>query len=84
MYSKHTRSERIVDTIFFKNNYLTSPIVTLEDTVVESPKRLTYEVTYNSKSTEFEQMDSLKQLTNVFKKIAEKNAQEVSDKQPKK
>ena len=51
VYSKHTAAEIIVDTLLFKHKYLTSPIVTLEDTVVEAAKILTYAVTANSKVT---------------------------------
>ena len=51
VYRKHTRAEIIVDTLFFKHKYLTSPIVKLEDTVVEAAKILTYAVTANSKVT---------------------------------
>ena len=54
VYRKHTRYERIVNLILFKHKYLTSPIMTPEDAVVESAKRLTYEVTANHKSNESE------------------------------
>ena len=57
--------------------------MTPEDTFVESAKRLTEAVTANSKSTKSEQMVSLKQLEKMFKNFAEKNAQEVADKQRK-
>ena len=83
VYSKHTRSERIVDTLLFKHNYPTSPIVTPEDTDIESTKRITYEFTANSNSTESVKMESLEKLEKGFKKIVEKNAQEVADKQRK-
>ena len=66
VYSKHTRSERIVDMIFFNHKYITSPILMPEDTVVEATKRLTDAVTANSNSTNSEQMESLKQLVNFF------------------
>ena len=56
VYSKHTRSEIIVDTLFFKHKYLTSPIVTPEYTAVEYNKIITYAVTANSNSTESEQI----------------------------
>ena len=75
VYSKHARAEILVDTLFFKHKYLTSPIVAPEDTVVE--------VTSNSNSTKSEQMELLKQLGKVFNKIAEKNSQEGANKQPK-
>ena len=58
-------------------------MLTPEDAVVESSKRLIDAVTANSNSTESEQMEPFKELANVFKKIVEKNAQEVVDKQPK-
>ena len=83
VYSKHKRSERIVDTLLFKHKYPTSPIVTQEDTDIESTKRLTYEFTANSNSTESVKIESLEKLAKVFKKLAEKNAQKVADKQPK-
>ena len=83
VYSKHTRSERIVDTLLFKHKYPTSPIVTQEDTDIESTKRLTYEFTANSNSNESVKIESLEKLAKVFKKLAEKNAQKVADKQPK-
>ena len=83
VYSKHTRSEIIFDLLFFKNKYFTSPILTPEDTVIEAAKRLIDTVTSNSNSTKYEQMESLKRLGKVFKKIADKNVQEVVDKQPK-
>ena len=72
MYSKHTRAEIIVDTLLFKHKYLTSPIVTPEDTVTEAAKRLTYAVNANYNSNKSVKMESLKQLVKVFKKIAEK------------
>ena len=56
VYSKHTRAEIIVGTLFYKQNYLTSPIVDPEDTVVEATKGLTEAVTAISKSTESEKM----------------------------
>ena len=59
VYRKHTRYERIVDTLLFKHKYLTNPIVTPEYTVTEAAKRLTYEVTANSKSTESEKWNRL-------------------------
>ena len=74
VYSKHTRAEIISDTLFFKHKYLISPIVTPEDTVLEDSKRLTDTATANSKTTEYEEMQSLKQLAKVFKKIVENNA----------
>ena len=83
VYSKQTRTKRIVDTLFFKHNYITSPIVTPEDTVVEASQRLTEAVTANYKGAASEQMLSLKQLEKVFNQIEEKNAQEVADKQLK-
>ena len=52
VYSKHTISERISDTLFFKNKYLTSPTMTPGDTVTESAKILIYAVISNSKSTD--------------------------------
>ena len=58
VYIKHTRSEIIVDTLFLKHKYLTSPIVTSEDTVVEASKILTDAVTANSKSNESEKWKS--------------------------
>ena len=60
VYSKHTRSEGIFDTLFFKQNYLISPIVTPEDKVVEAAKILTDAVTANSNIIESEQIESLK------------------------
>ena len=80
---KHTISERIVDTLFSKHKYLTSPIVIPEDTVLESAQRITEPVTANSNSSESDKMVLLKQLAKVFKQILEKNAQEVADKQLK-
>ena len=58
--------------------------MTPEDTVLEAAKILTDAVTANSKSTDSEQMELLNQLAKVFKKIAEKTAQELADKQLKK
>ena len=81
--SKYKRAKRVVNTIFFKHKYLASPILTPEDTVIEAAKRLTDAVAANSNSTKYEQMESLKRLGKVFKKIADKNVQEVADKQPK-
>ena len=60
----------IFDALFFKHKYRTSPIVTPEDTVVESAKGQIDSVTANSNSTKSEQMELLKQLARVFKKIA--------------
>ena len=60
VYSKHTGAEIIVNALFFKHNFLTSHIVTSEDTVVEAAKRLTDTVTAYSKRTKSEQMGSLK------------------------
>ena len=60
VYSKHIRAERIVDMLFFKHKYLTSPILTPEYKVGEDVKRLTDAVTANSNSTESAQMKSLK------------------------
>ena len=57
VYHKHKGSERIVDTLLFKLNHITSSIVTPEDTVLEATKRLTYAVIANCKSTESEQME---------------------------
>ena len=65
------------------HKYLTSPILISVDTVVEASKGLKESVTANSKSTKSEIMVSLKQSAKVFKKIAEKKAQEVADKKPK-
>ena len=50
--------------LLFKHNYLTSTIMKPEDTVVEVSKILTDAVTANSKSTDSEQMELLKQLAN--------------------
>ena len=72
VYSKNTRTERIVDTLSFNHKYLTSPVVTPEDKVVEATKRLTDVVTANSNSNDSEQMVSFKTLTNFFKQFAEK------------
>ena len=47
--------------LLFKHKYLTSPIVTPEDTAVESAKRLTDVVTANYNSTKSEQMELLEQ-----------------------
>ena len=84
VYSKHTWSERIVDTLFFKHEYLTSPIVAPEDTVVKTDQRLIEAVTAKYKGAKSEKNVSLKQLIKLFKTIAEKNSQEVVDKQLKK
>ena len=65
------------------HKYLTSPILISVDTVVEASKGLKESVTANYKSTKSEKMVSLKQSAKVFKKIAEKKAQEVADKKPK-
>ena len=57
VYIKHTRAERIVNTLLFKQKYLTYPIVKPEDTVVEVSKILTDAVTANPKITESEHME---------------------------
>ena len=72
VYSKHARAEILVDTLFFKHKYLTSPIVTPEDTVTEATKRLTDAVTSNSKITESEQMESLQKLASFKRNFQRK------------
>ena len=47
VYSKHKRSERIFDTLFFKHKYPTHPIVTPKDTAKEAADILTDAVTDN-------------------------------------
>ena len=84
VYSKHIRSERIVDVLFFKHKYLTSIIVTPEDIVAEPAKILTDAVTANSKSTDSEQMESLKPLAKHLGKLQRIPNQKGADKQPKK
>ena len=54
VYSKQTGAEIIVNMIFFKHKYLTSPILTPVDTVVEATKIITDSVTTNSNSTKSE------------------------------
>ena len=83
VYSKHTRADRIVDTLFSKHKYLTSPIVIPQYIVVEAAQRITEAVTANSKGAKSEKIVSLKKLAKVFKKIAEKNSQNLADKQLK-
>ena len=62
----------IFDTILFKHKYLNYPIVTPEDTVVESEKILSDTSTAKPKSNESEQMESLKQLAIVLRKLERK------------
>ena len=73
VYIKHTRYERIFDMLFFKHKYLTSPIVTPEDTVVESTKGLKYTVTAKSKSTDSKYMESVKNWQTFLRKLQRKN-----------
>ena len=56
VYRKDKRAERIVNTLFFKHKYLTSPIVASKDTVVEAAKKIIDVVTANSKIKDYEQM----------------------------
>ena len=72
VYSKHTISERIFDTLFFKHKYLTSPIVRPEDTVAEYFKRLTYAVTTKSNTTESEQIESYNNWRKCLRKLQRK------------
>ena len=69
VYRKDKRAERIVNTLLFKHKYLTSPIVTPEDAVVESAKKLTYAVTAKSKSTESEQVEYKKNWQKCLRKL---------------
>ena len=41
LYNKETRAERISGTVFFKHKFLTSPIITPEDRVVDAAQELT-------------------------------------------
>ena len=75
MYSKHTRAKIIVDTLFFKHKYLTSPIVTPKEKFVESSKIITDAVTANSKSTKSEQEAADKQPKNNSIKTYNKDPQ---------
>ena len=56
VYRKDKRAERIVNTLFFKHKYITSPIVASKDTVVEAAKKIIDVVTANSKIKDYEQM----------------------------
>ena len=53
VYRKHTIAERSFDALFFKHKYLTSSIVTPEDTVREAAKVLIEVVTDSSNKTKF-------------------------------
>ena len=78
LYNKATRSERISGTVFFKHKFLTSPIITPEDRVVEAAQQLTSALQGNVPGSN-QQMDALKNVAEVFESIANQKQAEVRE-----
>ena len=78
VYSPATKATRIADTVFFKHRYITVPRYTPEDAVVAAAKQLTQAVK-GMVPQESEQEQSLKSLSDLFQRIAEKRRQQADE-----
>jgi len=63
IYVKKTRSERIPETVFFKQKYITQPTATPADTIVKALDDLTHALKRRRNVKGEAQMDALKRST---------------------
>ena len=67
IYVKHTRSEQISDTVFFKHKHITQPTVTPADTIVKALNDLTHALKGRRNvrgATEIEALEKIDELLN--------------------
>lgn len=65
-FIKKTRSERILDTVFFQHRYITNPTVTHKDKVVKALGDVQQALLNKKNSRSKKQMEALKQLDDIF------------------
>ena len=75
VWIKKTSSERVTDTVFFKQKYLTNTEVTPEDKVVAAAQILTHSMKGNL-TGESEEMEALEKVADIFETVAKLKARE--------
>jgi hypothetical protein len=73
MYITKTRATRVSDTVFFKHQYITNPMVSPESLVVAAAQQLTTALKGNIPAGN-KTAEALKRLSDLFTKIAEAKA----------
>ena len=72
---KKTRAERVTDTVFFKQKYLTNTKVTPKDKVVAAAQILTQAMKVNL-TGESKEMEALEKVAEIFETVAKRKARE--------
>ena len=69
IYVKHSRSERISDTVHFKHKHITSPTLTPEDTIVKVLNNLTHALKERQNTKGTVKIEALQKLDKLLNKI---------------
>ena len=64
IYVKHTRSERITDTVHFKHKHITTPTLTPEDSIVKALNDLTHALKKQRNTKGIVEIEALQKKTN--------------------
>ncbi len=71
IHIKQTKSERVLDTIFFKTKYITQPTLTPADIITKALNDLTKALKGKNNDEGLEQMEALKQLEAILNNVPE-------------
>jgi hypothetical protein len=69
IYVKHTRSERVSDTVYFKHKHITQPTLTLEDRIVKALNDLTHTLNERRNTKGILEMEALQKIDELLNKI---------------
>ncbi len=69
IYVKHTKSERVSDTVYFKHKHIMQPTLTPEDTIVKALNDLTHTLKERRNTKGILEIDALQKIDELLKKI---------------
>jgi hypothetical protein len=69
IYVKHTRSEKVSDTVYFKHKHITQPTLTSEDTIVKALNDLTHTLKERRNTKGTLEIEALQKIDELLDKI---------------